>query len=370
MCIRDSINAEYGNRIMEDMEDWGRVEVTGKCYGAMSCRVVAPVLFKEVPTCTTDHGAFSQCHRDLASSREYSQARQAIMVCPSKAIRFARLPACDKRAGAEQCDLFGEWPRHLEDQVYDLGCKSAETFGASGYLIRGKDPNGEGVNMLVDPPAPEPRLLETLRAMGGVQFILFTHIDHVGYHPQWHQALSEGDQQPPPSRVLHRSDMLWKADQSPFPPTDMFEQVVELAPFESMKFAPCPSLDDFNAWPHGGLHVFAVQSQVSLHRRCAQVLLDRPRAAMRETAVLLLLGAATGERGCASPALVRVGAAWPRGAASLRVVAAGAREPAQVLGVDEVSTQRPHPNLEVRTLEVMPRGWDPHRCEAPCVLAG
>lgn len=31
-----------------DLEDWGRVEVSTKCFGAMTCRVLAPQIFQEV----------------------------------------------------------------------------------------------------------------------------------------------------------------------------------------------------------------------------------------------------------------------------------------------------------------------------------
>jgi len=33
--------------VVPDLEDFGRVEVTERCCGAMTCRVLAPSLFKE-----------------------------------------------------------------------------------------------------------------------------------------------------------------------------------------------------------------------------------------------------------------------------------------------------------------------------------
>ena len=41
-------NTTTAGHMVDDIEDWGAVEVTNKCCGAMTCRVLAPEIFKEV----------------------------------------------------------------------------------------------------------------------------------------------------------------------------------------------------------------------------------------------------------------------------------------------------------------------------------
>merc|ERR1719409_861215 len=104
---------------LEDMEDWGRVEVTNKCYGAMTCRVLAPEIFKEVKAKSKSafDGKFTDTGKAITSQEEYDAVRRAIFSCPVKAIRWVEQPK-KKKGQASRSPLYEGYPKLIEDDVY------------------------------------------------------------------------------------------------------------------------------------------------------------------------------------------------------------------------------------------------------------
>lgn len=204
--------------------DWGRVEVTDKCYGNMACRALAPELFLEVKAASRPalQGAFSEVGRDVRDKHEYQAVRRAIVSCPVKAIRWTRPAQLGRESGCPP-PLYAGFPKVIEDQVYHVGYASMPTFAAQSYFIRRDD----GRNMLIDPPEAAEDLVEALRTMGGVRFLLFTHEDHTGNHQRWHD-LTEAP------RLIHKSAVVHTKDPySPLPVTSMFEMQLTLQPMDS-----------------------------------------------------------------------------------------------------------------------------------------
>ncbi|CAJ1440868.1 unnamed protein product [Effrenium voratum] len=202
---------------MSDIEDWGRAEVTSKCVGAMTCRVLAPEIFREVVARSKPAlgpGNFSEVGKDIASAEEYTAVRQAIFSCPFKAIRWSRQP----RVRLEQLPpLYEGFPKRIEDNVYFMGHPDANTFACAGFFIR-----HEGHNILIDPPIAHPKLLEAVQQMGGVQHLCFTHVDHTGNATAWYEATKA-------SRLMHKDDMVEAENKyTPFPVTKGFEHLLEL----------------------------------------------------------------------------------------------------------------------------------------------
>ncbi|CAE8717777.1 unnamed protein product [Polarella glacialis] len=205
-----------------DVEDWGRVETTNKCYGATTCRVLAPEIFREVKAKSKPafNGNFTEVGKAIESREEFDAVRRAIVSCPGKAIRWVEQP---KVSQVGLPSVFDVYPELIEDDVYYMGFSDKTTFGCAGFFIH----RGEGRNILIDPPIAHPKLVDAVNRMGGVQHLLFTHVDHTGNQEAWHTATKA-------RRLMHTADVVHvKNEYSPFPVTKDFETLLELQPLET-----------------------------------------------------------------------------------------------------------------------------------------
>ncbi|CAE7781249.1 unnamed protein product [Symbiodinium sp. CCMP2592] len=214
-----------------DVEDWGQVEITGRCVGAMTCRVLAPEIFHEVRTKSQSafRGSFSQAGKEISSEEEYQAVRKAVYSCPFKAIRWTRQPSMKPSTASF---VYEGYPKQIEGDVYYMGLSDKTTFGSAGFFIR----CAGGQNVLIDPPIAHPKLLEAVSRMGGVQHLLFTHVDHTHNVTAWHKATKA-------PRLMHRADVVSTHNEySPFPVTTDFETLLDLKPLESIFLDGVPEL--------------------------------------------------------------------------------------------------------------------------------
>ncbi len=186
-----------------DMEDYGTVEVTERCCGAMACRVLAPHLFLEAKHGAhedSEHDAedpnFTYVGRPIKDESELRQVRRAVKACPFQAIRMRR----GKKGASvfmEDAEAVYPLPVDARGEVHLLGFYSPKNAGASCYLI--VRPKG---NVLVDCPRPDKALIQSIKALGGAAFLVFTHKDHTAFHREWSEAF------PGLKRVLHVADVV------------------------------------------------------------------------------------------------------------------------------------------------------------------
>lgn len=133
--------------------------------------------------------------------------RDAILQCPVGAIKWTKRPKILSSSTKKNHThtptplpkLTDGYPKLLEDNVYLAGPPSRALFGGASYFIKGGGQNGKE-NILIDTPDASPEIVERIKKMGGVSYIVFTHVDHVGLHEEWKKAF------PGVERVMHADD--------------------------------------------------------------------------------------------------------------------------------------------------------------------
>ena len=120
------------------------------------------------------------------------------MACPVHAIKWVKRPRELKVR-----PLTKGYPKPVsgeeKENVYLAGVPSKKLFGGAAYLIMGGG-NGKDRNMLIDTPDCDEALVQYLKERGGLDYIVFSHIDHIGCHREWKQAF------PHVQRVMHADD--------------------------------------------------------------------------------------------------------------------------------------------------------------------
>lgn len=208
-----------------DLEDYGSVEVTSRCCGAMTCRVLAPDIFLEAkqgsgpsdaPTAgssmPTDN--FTYVGREIKNEDELREVRRAVKACPFHALRMHR---GTKGREVMREDVNDAYPLPVGShggEVYLLGHYTPRNAGASCYLIV----RPKGGNVLIDAPSPDASLVERVKGMGEVSYVVFTHKDHTAFHQEWFEALGGGVQ-----RVMHVGDVVQEREHFFFPYTGEVE---------------------------------------------------------------------------------------------------------------------------------------------------
>lgn len=209
-----------------DLEDFGSVEVTNRCCGAMTCRVLAPDIFLEAKqgsgpsdTSTADSTVptknFTYVGRKIKNEDELRQVRRAVKACPFHALRLRR---GSKGTTVMQGDVNDAYPLPIgpHGEVFLLGYYTPKNAGASCYLIV----RPKGGNVLIDAPLPDASLLERIRNLGEVSYLVFTHKDHTAFHREWFQAL------PGVQRVIHVDDVVQERKHFFFPYTGEVEMKI------------------------------------------------------------------------------------------------------------------------------------------------
>jgi len=157
----------------------GSFFVDDTCIDCDLCRQIAPSVFKE----ESDH---SLVYHQPASPEETHRAAMALVACPTASIG-ARTKIDSRTAAAS-------YPELVDENVYFCGYASANSYGASSYLIT--RPEG---NILIDSPRFARTLVRRIEEMGGISLMLFSHRDDVADHEKFHEHFGC-------RRMIHRAD--------------------------------------------------------------------------------------------------------------------------------------------------------------------
>jgi glyoxylase-like metal-dependent hydrolase (beta-lactamase superfamily II)/ferredoxin len=160
----------------------GDLFVDASCIDCATCRQMAPEVYARSAA-----SGRSYVRRQPEPGPEEQRALMALVACPTASIGAGR--ERDVRAAAAR------FPDAIGGDVEYLGYTSADSFGASSYLIR--RPAG---NVMVDSPRFNAGLLARLRERGGVRSLFLTHRDDVADHARWARELGC-------ERVLHEGDV-------------------------------------------------------------------------------------------------------------------------------------------------------------------
>jgi glyoxylase-like metal-dependent hydrolase (beta-lactamase superfamily II)/ferredoxin len=159
----------------------GDIFVDSTCIDCDLCRQLAPGVFAQSAR------GLSFVQRQPGSPEERRRAMMALVTCPTASIgSLSRTPAAEAVASL---------PEAIEPDVYFCGFASADSYGASPYLI--VRPEG---NVLVDSPRAAEPLMRRIEALGGVRTLFLTHADDVADHRRWHERFGC-------TRVMHEADL-------------------------------------------------------------------------------------------------------------------------------------------------------------------
>lgn len=159
----------------------GDLYVDATCIDCDTCRWMAPGVF-------TRAGRQSAVARQPSSAGERRAALHALLSCPTASIgTLAKAP--DLR------DAMDDFPLPVAPGVFHCGYHSADSYGATAYLLR----HAQG-NVLVDCPRYAEPLARRIEALGGARWMLLTHRDDVADHDRWARRFGL-------RRVLHEREL-------------------------------------------------------------------------------------------------------------------------------------------------------------------
>jgi glyoxylase-like metal-dependent hydrolase (beta-lactamase superfamily II)/ferredoxin len=162
----------------------GDFYVDASCIDCDTCREIAPAVFAASP-----RRAASHVRVQPRTPEEHRRACMALVSCPTASIGTTSRPRLREAIAALPEPVPGL------DGVYSCGFASADSYGASSYLIR--RPAG---NVLVDSPRAARPLLENIAALGGVAQMFLTHRDDVADHAVFARRFGC-------ARILHAADV-------------------------------------------------------------------------------------------------------------------------------------------------------------------
>jgi glyoxylase-like metal-dependent hydrolase (beta-lactamase superfamily II)/ferredoxin len=157
----------------------GEFYVDSSCIDCDLCRQIAPEVFRA-------EGDTSVVHLQPATEAESRRAEIALVTCPTASI--GTLGKRDLHAAIESL------PERIDGDVHFCGFASENSFGGSSYLI--VRPGG---NVLVDSPRFTAPLVRRLEALGGVRYMVLSHIDDVADHQKFRDHFGC-------DRVMHAAD--------------------------------------------------------------------------------------------------------------------------------------------------------------------
>jgi glyoxylase-like metal-dependent hydrolase (beta-lactamase superfamily II)/ferredoxin len=159
----------------------GPLFVDTSCIDCGTCFHIAPDLFHE-------KNNLSFVNRQPENLSEWTEAKEAILSCPTNSIGVHRPPQDFKNAPLTL-------PRHITDTIYFCGYASEDSYGATAYLIQ--TPAG---NILIDSPRFNSHLVKEIEKIGGVKWMFLSHQDDVADHEKFHQHFKC-------TRIIHRNDL-------------------------------------------------------------------------------------------------------------------------------------------------------------------
>jgi len=172
--------ARLADRLPENAP--GELFVDSSCIDCDLCRQLAPGIFAR-----SDSGDRSFVSRQPQTDDERLRAAMALVACPTTSIGGARKADVDAAVRS--------FPEPLGSDVWFCGFASADSYGASSYLVR-----RERGNVLVDSPRAAKPLLARLVELGGVRTMFLSHADDVADHRVFRERFGC-------DRVLHRADV-------------------------------------------------------------------------------------------------------------------------------------------------------------------
>lgn len=207
----------------------GPLYVNEKCINCAACAHFAPDVFSR----SAADGHHMVHHQPSSTdTHQLDRARAALQACPVAAIRVentAKLNHASKAAGGEGVALSAEdekvakllainpkvngldmpFPRpvlpDVDTGVYFLGSHNEASFGATPYLVRGRDETGNIVSVMVDTPKFTPhsvRVVQSLTGESGPEYLFLTHVDDTAHHMKW------SDEFPTTlKRIFHSGDL-------------------------------------------------------------------------------------------------------------------------------------------------------------------
>ncbi|MBI4459313.1 MAG: MBL fold metallo-hydrolase [Acidobacteria bacterium] len=150
------------------------------CIDCDQCREIAPATFGDAP----GHAAV---RRQPESPEALGRALMALVTCPVGAI------GDEQRHGLTAA--VEAFPEQIDENVYFCGFASANSYGASSYLIV----RSEG-NFLMDSPRFASRLVGKIEQMGGVRWMFLSHVDDIADHAKFRQRFGC-------ERIIHRREV-------------------------------------------------------------------------------------------------------------------------------------------------------------------
>ena len=122
------------------------------------------------------------------NAREWLEAKQAMVSCPTNSIGVKNAPDSFKDAKVQ-------FPMLVAGNIYYCGFTSKDSFGASSYLIQ--RPEG---NILIDSPRFNAALVKEIEELGGIKTMILTHQDDVADHALFAENFKC-------ERILHLSEV-------------------------------------------------------------------------------------------------------------------------------------------------------------------
>lgn len=145
----------------------GPLYVDTTCIDCGTCYHIAPEIFKE------DRRGKSYTLKQPSSLAEWTQAKEAVLSCPTNSIGVEHAPHEFQEAPLTL-------PRLITENIYFCGYAAESSYGATSYLIL--HPEG---NILVDSPRFNKQLVKKIELMGGIKFMYLSHRDDVADHQQY-----------------------------------------------------------------------------------------------------------------------------------------------------------------------------------------
>ncbi|MFI5303354.1 MAG: MBL fold metallo-hydrolase [Nitrospiria bacterium] len=157
----------------------GKFYVDDTCIDCDACRILSPNCFKE-------KNQQSVVYRQPLNGNEEIEVLQALLACPTSSI-----------GSTQKVDLKlveKSFPLQIEDNVLYCGYHSSDSYGAASYFIQ-----REQGNIMIDSPRFAHPLVERIKSLGGIRYLILTHRDDVADHDRFQKMFRC-------ERVMHSGD--------------------------------------------------------------------------------------------------------------------------------------------------------------------
>ncbi|CAM9758179.1 unnamed protein product [Ascophyllum nodosum] len=186
-----SMTAGTSKRARRTQNAQGNLFVDESCIDCDTCRWMQGDTFFSVD-------GKSAVARQPETEEEKRGAYRAMFACPTNSIR---LETADPAAKAALNDFPYPVAPELFSGIFHTGFHAEESFGCSPWLVQ-----RTGGNVLMDSPRFTASLAGAIEKMGGVSWMVLSHIDDVGDHERWKKRFPEM------RRVMHKADVQSQGD--------------------------------------------------------------------------------------------------------------------------------------------------------------